>query len=63
MIEEARLLQISVFETLQANLVKLDLSTVLDGVMVIADEVDSRLRQSMEGYLIERSSMAAKKSA
>jgi CheY-like chemotaxis protein len=63
MIEEARLLQISVFETLQANLVKLDLSTVLDGVMVIADEVDSQLRQSMEGYLIERSSMAAKKSA
>jgi ActR/RegA family two-component response regulator len=50
MVEEARLLQVSVFETLQANLVNIDFSVLLNGVMTIADEIDSQLSQAVASY-------------
>jgi DNA-binding response OmpR family regulator len=50
MVEESRMLQVSIFQTLQDNLHKVDFSQVLVGVMAIADEVDSQLAQSMESY-------------
>jgi ActR/RegA family two-component response regulator len=53
MIDESRMLQVSIFETLQKNLASIDFSMVLMGVMTIADEVDSQLSQAMEGYLAE----------
>jgi hypothetical protein len=53
MIEESRMLQVSIFETLQRNLLSIDFSVLLLGVMTIADEVDSQLSQAMEGYLAE----------
>lgn len=49
-VEEARLLQVSIFATLQANLMNIDFSVVLNGVMTIADEVDSQLSQAIASY-------------
>jgi ActR/RegA family two-component response regulator len=53
MVEESRILQVSVFNTLQKNLANIDFSVVLIGVMTIADEIDSQLGQAMRSYLAE----------
>jgi len=50
MVEESRILQVSIFNTLQNNLAKVDFSKVLLDVVTIADEVDSQLKQAMLGY-------------
>jgi len=55
LVEESRMLQVSIFQTLQENLSDLDLSIVLTDVMTIADEVDSQLAQSMASYMLEAS--------
>jgi ActR/RegA family two-component response regulator len=47
MVEESRMLQVSIFETLHANLPSLDSAVLLQGVMAIADEVDSQLSQAV----------------
>jgi hypothetical protein len=52
-VEESRELQVSIFQTLQDNLNCLDFSTVLIGVMTIADEVDSQLSQAIRCYFME----------
>ncbi len=53
MVEESRMLQVSIFRTLQENLANIDFSILLIGIMTIADEVDSQLSQSMESYIAE----------
>jgi CheY-like chemotaxis protein len=53
MVEESRVLQVSIFNTLQKNLVSIDFSVLLIGVMTIADEVDSQLSQAMKSYIAE----------
>jgi hypothetical protein len=53
MVEESRILQVTIFHTLQKNLGTIDFSVLLLGVMTIADEVDSQLSQSMKSYLAE----------
>jgi CheY-like chemotaxis protein len=53
MVEESRMLQVSIFETLQKNLACIDFSILLNGVMTIADEVDSQLSQAMDSYIEE----------
>jgi DNA-binding response OmpR family regulator len=53
MVEESRILQVTIFHTLQKNLGTIDFSILLLGVMTIADEVDSQLSQSMKSYLAE----------
>ncbi len=55
MVEESRMLQVSIFQTLQKNLASIDFSLLLDGVMTIADEVDSQLSQAMASYIAESS--------
>ena len=50
LVEESRMLQVSIFQTLQNNLPSIDFSVLLIGVMTIADEVDSQLSQAMESY-------------
>jgi DNA-binding response OmpR family regulator len=49
-VEESRILQVSIFGTLQRNLRSVDFSTVLTDVMTIADEVDSQLKEAMLGF-------------
>jgi hypothetical protein len=51
MVEESRILQVSIFRTLQNNLPNVDFSRVLLDVMTIADEVDSQLKQAMASYI------------
>jgi CheY-like chemotaxis protein len=51
MVEESRMLQVCIFQTLQNNLATIDFSVLLIGVMTIADEVDSQLGQSMDSYI------------
>ncbi len=50
-VEESRILQVSIFNTLQNNLARVDFSRVLLDVMTIADEVDSQLKQAMLSYV------------
>jgi hypothetical protein len=51
LVEESRILQVSIFHTLQANAEDLELSTVLLDVMIIADEVDLQLKQTVLGFM------------
>ena len=51
MVEE--MLQVSIFETLQKNLASIDFSILINGVMTVADEVDSQLSQAMDSYTEE----------
>jgi DNA-binding NarL/FixJ family response regulator len=53
MVEESRMLQVSIFQALQNNLFRVDFSLLLVGVMAIADEVDSQLAQAMASYITE----------
>jgi hypothetical protein len=53
LVEESRLLQISIFKTLQDNLASIDFSLLLIGVMTIADEVDGQLSQQMAGFVAD----------
>ncbi len=50
LVEESRILQVSIFNTLQNNLTKVDFSKLLLDVVTIADEVDSQLKQAMLSY-------------
>jgi DNA-binding NtrC family response regulator len=50
-VEESRILQVSIFNTLQNNLGRVDFGTVLLDVMTIADEVDWQLKQAMLGFM------------
>ncbi len=53
LVEESRMLQVSVFNTLQKNLASIDFSILLIEVMTIADEIDSQLSQAMASYILE----------
>jgi DNA-binding response OmpR family regulator len=53
LVEESRILQVSIFHTLQKNLANINFSILLLQVMTIADEVDSQLRQAMDCYVSE----------
>ncbi len=50
-VEESRILQVSIFSTLQRNLCGVDFSRLLLDVVTIADEVDSQLKQAMFSYV------------
>ena len=50
-VEESRMLQVSIFRTLQRNLRSVDFSKVLLDVVTIADEVDSQLKQALSSYV------------
>jgi CheY-like chemotaxis protein len=50
-VEESRILQVSIFDTLQKNLSTVDFSLLLMDVMTIADEVDSQLKQTLISFM------------
>jgi DNA-binding response OmpR family regulator len=58
LVEESRMLQVSIFQTLQNNLANIDFSVLLIGVMTIADEIDSQLSQAMASYVVESANNA-----
>jgi len=59
LVHESRILQVTIFGTLQVNLESLDFSLVLPDVMTIADEVDAQLTQSMDSYMKDMRKTAA----
>ena len=48
---DSRILQVTIFGTLQSNMSALDFSLLLPDVMTIADEVDSQLTQTMDSFM------------
>jgi CheY-like chemotaxis protein len=58
-IEESRILQVSIFNTLQTNLSVVNFSLLLIDVMTIADEVDSQLKQTIVSFTESAASIAA----
>jgi YesN/AraC family two-component response regulator len=53
LVEESRMLQVCIFDTLQQNLATIDFSVLLISVMTIADEIDSQLSQAMDSFIAE----------
>jgi CheY-like chemotaxis protein len=53
LVEESRILQVSIFETLQNNLGTVDFSLLLLDVMMVADEVDSQLKQTITSFIAQ----------
>lgn len=51
LVQESRILQVCIFETIQRNLGTVDFSVVLPDIMLIADEVDSQLTQTVDSFL------------
>jgi hypothetical protein len=51
LVHDSRILQVTLFGTLQSNLTALDFSLLLPDVMTIADEVDSQLKQAMDSFM------------
>ena len=50
MVEEARALQIALFQTIGKNMARMDLGQLPGALMSIADEVNAQLLQGLEGY-------------
>jgi hypothetical protein len=50
LIHESRILQVAIFGTLHENLSMLDFDLLLPDVMIIADEVDAQLTQTMAAF-------------
>jgi DNA-binding response OmpR family regulator len=50
-VEESRILQVSIFHTLRNNLSSVDFSLLLTDVMTIADECDSQLKQALVSFM------------
>jgi hypothetical protein len=60
LVHDSRILQVTLFGTLQANLNAIDFSLLLPDIMTIADEVDSQLTQAMDSYMgVEQKPAAA----
>jgi hypothetical protein len=51
MVEESRLLQVSIFTTLHKNVTQLEFSALLPDVVTIADEVDAQLKEQMLRFM------------
>jgi hypothetical protein len=59
LVDEARILEITLFETLSKNRSALDFRLLLSDVAIIADEVDSQLAQSLNRCMKVMKSSAA----
>jgi hypothetical protein len=59
LVEESRILEVSIFTTIQKNLARVDFRHVLLDVITIADECDSQLKQAMLGYVASVSAWPA----
>jgi hypothetical protein len=53
LVEESRMLEVAICDTLQKNNDRIDFSLLLLDVMVIADEVDLQLAEAMTSYIAE----------
>jgi hypothetical protein len=60
MVEESRLLQVSIFTTLHQNVKHLEFSALLPDVVTIADEVDAQLKEQMLRFMAAEAAERAK---
>ena len=51
MVEESRLLQVSIFTTLHQNVKQLEFNALLPNIVTIADEVDAQLMEQMLRFM------------
>jgi hypothetical protein len=51
LVEESRILQVSIFETLKNNVGTMDFCSLLPDVMTIADEIYSQLVQTISSFM------------
>ena len=51
LVEESRLLQVSIFDTLRRFQKSLDPHSMMDGVVTIADECDAQLKHTVETFM------------
>jgi hypothetical protein len=59
LVEESRILEVSIFRTIENNLAAVDFRHLLLDVITIADECDSQLKQAMLGYVASVSAWPA----
>ena len=50
-VQESRMLQVCIFETIERNLATVDFAAVMSDIMIIADEVDAQLKQAIDSFL------------
>ena len=60
MVEESRLLQVSIFTTLHQNVKQLEFDALLSNVVTIADEVDAQLKEQMLRFMAADAAEKAK---
>ena len=60
MVEESRLLQVSIFTTLHQNVKQLEFGALLPDVVTIADEVDAQLKEQMLRFMAAEAAERAK---
>ena len=60
MVEESRLLQVSIFTTLHQNVKQLEFDALLPDVVTIADEVDAQLKEQMVRFMAAEKAKRAK---
>jgi hypothetical protein len=60
MVEESRLLQVSIFTVLHKNVKQLEFSMLLPDVVTIADEVDAQLKEQMLRFMAAEAAERAK---
>ena len=60
MVEESRLLQVSIFSTRHENVKDLEYNTLLPNIVTIADEVDAQLKQQMLCFMSADEAKAVK---
>ena len=60
MVEESRLLQVSIFTTLHQNVKQLEFDALLPDVVTIADEVDAQLKEQMLRFMAAAKTEQAK---
>jgi hypothetical protein len=51
LVEESRLLQVSIFDTLRIHYSTLNAQALMTDIMTIADECDSKLKQTVEAFM------------
>jgi hypothetical protein len=61
LVEESRMLEVSIFDTLHKNDQRVDVSVLLLDVAVIADEADSQLAEAMTSFIGEANANAKPK--
>jgi len=59
LMHESRILEVTIFGTLNENISILEVPLLLPGVVMIADEVDAQLTQTIESFMKKKRKSAA----